>query len=65
VVEWGPGVYGAEAAARYHYGTAARNVGRAEALRLAAVLPSPLRRRPERMNTYSAIIDTRMRQMGW
>jgi monofunctional biosynthetic peptidoglycan transglycosylase len=35
VVEWGPGVYGAEAAARYYYGTAARNVGRTEALRLA------------------------------
>jgi monofunctional glycosyltransferase len=65
VVEWGPGVYGAEAAARYHYGTAARNIGRTEALRLAAVLPSPLRRRPERMTTYSAIIDTRMRQLGW
>jgi monofunctional biosynthetic peptidoglycan transglycosylase len=38
---------------------------RAEALRLAAVLPSPLRRRPERMTAYSAIIDTRMRRMGW
>jgi monofunctional biosynthetic peptidoglycan transglycosylase len=65
VVEWGPGVYGAEAAARYHYSTAARNIGRTQALRLAAVLPSPLRRRPDRMATYSAIIDTRMRQLGW
>jgi monofunctional biosynthetic peptidoglycan transglycosylase len=65
VVEWGPGVYGAEAAARYHYSAAARNLGRTQALRLAAVLPSPLRRRPDRMTTYSAIIDTRMRQLGW
>ena len=65
VVEWGPGVYGAEAAARYHYSTAARSIGRVQALRLAAVLPSPLRRRPERMTAYSAIIDGRMRQMGW
>jgi monofunctional biosynthetic peptidoglycan transglycosylase len=65
VVEWGPGVYGAEAAARYHYTTPARNIGRAQALRLAAVLPAPLRRRPERMTAYSAVIDGRMRQMGW
>jgi monofunctional biosynthetic peptidoglycan transglycosylase len=65
VVEWGPGVYGAEAAAHYHYATPARNIGRAQALGLAAVLPSPLRRRPERMTTYSAVIDERMRQMGW
>ena len=28
VVEWGPGIYGAESACRYYDGTAARNVGR-------------------------------------
>lgn len=65
VVEWGPGVYGAEAAAHYHYSAPARNIGRAQAMRLAAVLPSPLRRRPDRMNSYSVVIDERMRQMGW
>ena len=65
VVEWGPGVYGAEAAARYHYSTTARQVDRGQALRLAAILPAPLKRRPERMTNYSAIIDGRMRQMGW
>jgi monofunctional biosynthetic peptidoglycan transglycosylase len=65
VVEWGPGVYGAEAACRYHYGVSARNIGRDEAARLAAVLPAPLKRRPERMNGYSALILERMRQMGW
>jgi monofunctional biosynthetic peptidoglycan transglycosylase len=65
VVEWGPGVYGAEAAARYHYSTAARKVGREQALRLAAILPAPLKRRPERMTNYRAVIDGRMRQMGW
>ena len=65
VVEWGPGVYGAEAAARYHYATTARQVDRGQALRLAAILPAPLKRRPERMTNYSAIIDGRMRQMGW
>ncbi len=65
VVEWGPGVYGAESASRYYYGTAARNTGRQEAARLAAILPAPLRRRPERMNNYSALILERMRQIGW
>ena len=28
VVEWGPGIYGAEPACRYYYKTAARNIGR-------------------------------------
>jgi monofunctional biosynthetic peptidoglycan transglycosylase len=65
VVEWGPGVYGAEAAARYHYGIAARKVDREQALRLAAILPAPLKRRPAWMGKYSAVIDTRMRQLGW
>jgi monofunctional biosynthetic peptidoglycan transglycosylase len=65
VVEWGPGIYGAEPAARNYYGTAARNLDRDQAARLAAILPAPRRRRPERMNHYSALIQERMRQMGW
>ena len=65
VVEWGPGIYGAEAACRTYYGMPARNVGRDEAARLAAILPAPLKRRPERMNHYSDLIQERMGQMGW
>ena len=65
VVEWGPGIYGAESAALYYDRTAARNIGREEAVRLAAILPAPLKRKPERMNHYSALILERMRQMGW
>jgi monofunctional biosynthetic peptidoglycan transglycosylase len=64
-VEWGPGVYGAEAACRYHYGVSARNIGREQAARLAAILPAPRKRRPERMNRYSEIILQRMGQVGW
>jgi monofunctional glycosyltransferase len=64
-VEWGPGVYGAEAAARYWYKTPARSVGREEGARLAAILPLPLKRHPARMNQYSEIILERMRQVGW
>ncbi len=65
VVEWGPGIYGAEAASHYYFGTAARNMDRQRAARLAAILPAPLKRRPERMNRYSELILERMRQMGW
>jgi monofunctional biosynthetic peptidoglycan transglycosylase len=65
VVEWGPGIYGAESACRYYDGSGARNVGREQAARLAAILPAPLKRRPERMNNYSALILERMGQMGW
>ena len=65
VVEWGPGVYGAESACRYYYRTSARNIGREDSARLAAILPLPLKRRPDRMNRYSELIQERMRQVGW
>jgi monofunctional biosynthetic peptidoglycan transglycosylase len=65
VVEWGPGIYGAESACRYYDETSALNIGRQQAARLAAILPAPLKRRPERMNSYSAIILRRMSQLGW
>jgi monofunctional biosynthetic peptidoglycan transglycosylase len=65
VVEWGPGIYGAESACRYYDQIAARNIGRQQAARLAAILPAPLKRRPERMNNYSSIILQRMARMGW
>jgi monofunctional glycosyltransferase len=65
VVEWGPGIYGADAACHAYDGTAARNTDREQAARLAAILPAPLKRRPARMNQYSALILERMRQMGW
>ena len=65
LVEWGPGIYGAESACRYYDRTSARHVDREQSARLAAILPAPLKRRPERMNSYSAVILSRMRQVGW
>lgn len=65
VVEWGPGVYGAESACRYHYKISARDIGRDQSARLAAILPSPLKRHPEHMTHYSELILERMRQSGW
>ena len=43
VVEWGPGIYGAEAAAQYHFKKPASKLTRREAALLAAALPSPRR----------------------
>ncbi|MGH6894610.1 MAG: monofunctional biosynthetic peptidoglycan transglycosylase [Dongiaceae bacterium] len=43
VVEWGHGIYGAEAAAQYHFHKSAAELTRREAALLAAVLPNPLR----------------------
>ena len=65
VVEWGPGVYGAESACRYYYRTSARNIDRQQSAQLAAILPLPLKRRPDHMNRYSGLILERMRQVGW
>jgi monofunctional biosynthetic peptidoglycan transglycosylase len=65
VIEWGPGVFGAEAAAQYHYSVPAARLTRDQAARLAAILPSPLRRKPGRMDRYSEAIEERMRKMGW
>lgn len=43
VVEWGDGIFGAEAAARHYYGVSASQLGPEQAARLAAYLPSPKR----------------------
>jgi monofunctional glycosyltransferase len=65
VVEWGPGVYGAEAAALHHYRQSSRNLSREQAARLAACLPAPRTRVPQRMDRYSAQIQDRMSRQGW
>lgn len=46
IAEWGPGIYGAEAAARHYFGKPAAALTAGEAARLAAVLPDPLDRSP-------------------
>jgi len=64
IVEWAPGVYGAEAAARHHFRKAASALSPAEAARLAAVLPNPRRWSASEPTGYilerSAIIEARM-----
>ena len=41
VVEWGVGVFGAEAAARHYYGVSAAALGASQAAKLAVMLPKP------------------------
>jgi len=52
VIEWGEGVFGAEAAARYHYGISAAGLSAEQAARLAAMVPSPRRYGPGANTPY-------------
>ena len=52
VAEWGEGIFGAEAAARYHFGVPAAALGPEQALWLAAILPSPKRYDRGRLTPY-------------
>ncbi len=44
--EWGKGVFGIEAAARYHYGRGIRNLTNDETIRLVTLLSSPIKYSP-------------------
>ena len=61
VVEWGPGLYGAQAAARRYFHEDASQLTPAQSARLAAILPSPLRWRAVRPGRYVA---RRSRRIG-
>ena len=52
VIEWGRGVYGIDAAARTYFGKSASGLTLDEAIRLAAVIPRPLRSRPDENSRY-------------
>ena len=65
VIEWGPGIYGAEAATENYYHQHASELSREQSARLAAIIPAPLHRKPARMNDYSAVILERMSKSGW
>ena len=68
VVEFGPGLFGAEAAARHYFGKPARSLTAEQAAALAATLPHPLtsnpRLRPGRMNWRKQMILARMGVQG-
>jgi len=51
-IEWGPGVYGAEAAARRNFGVSAKDLSPAQAARLAVIVPKPLDWKADRPGRY-------------
>lgn len=67
VAEFGPGLYGAEAAAQRAFGISAAELSRREAALLVAVLPDPLDRSPSHPSAYvaqrAALIDSRATQI--
>jgi monofunctional glycosyltransferase len=67
VVEWGEGVYGAEAASRLYFHASAARLDRRQAALLAAVLPNPRRWSPAHPDRYIArradLIERRMDQL--
>jgi monofunctional biosynthetic peptidoglycan transglycosylase len=64
VAEWGKGIYGAEAAARYHFGVPAAELSPRQAALLAVTLPDPLHYNPARPGPYvssrAGVIQGRM-----
>jgi monofunctional biosynthetic peptidoglycan transglycosylase len=49
----------------YYYHVPASELNREQAARLAAIIPSPLKRKPAQMNEYSGEILDRMSKTGW
>ena len=65
VIEWGNGVFGAEAAARHYFKTSAGVLGKTQAALLAAMVPNPrfydAHRNTRYLNRRTATIQARMR----
>ena len=68
IVEWAPGIYGAEAASQFHFRKPAAKLTKREAALLAAVLPNPIKRKAgkpsRRVSSIANRIMSRMNGMG-
>ena len=68
IAEWGPNIYGAEAAAQYHFGKGSAELTAREAALLAVTLPNPLARTPgnptANLSRLAATIERRASQAG-
>lgn len=68
VAEWGPNLYGAEAAAQVYFGKSAAKLSRREAALMTAALPNPIARNPaeptRRQRRIAGIIERRAAQSG-
>ena len=65
IAEWGPGIYGVEAASRQSFGKPAASLTSSEAARLVVVLPNPVERDPQdlepRTERVAEIVESRAR----
>ncbi len=68
IAEWGPGIYGIEAAARHHFGVSAKNLTRRQAALLAVTLPNPYERNPAKpgpgLRRLANLIERRAARSG-
>lgn len=64
IAQWGPGLFGAEAASRHYFGKSAARLSKREAVLLAVALPNPLQRNParpdRRMRLIADAVERRM-----
>lgn len=67
-IEWGPGIYGAEAAARHYFGVSAAQLTSRQAALMATALPNPLNWRPDKpgawMSERAGVIQARMNSVA-
>lgn len=68
IAEWGPGIYGIEAAAQHHFGRSAKNLTRRQAALLAVALPNPITRNPAKpgpgLRRLASVIEARAARSG-
>lgn len=68
IAEWGPNIYGVEAAAQHHFGRSARELSSRQAALLAVALPNPLNRDPanpgQGLSRLAGTIEARANQAG-
>ena len=68
VIEWGNGVFGAEAAAQHYFGRPAAKLNARQAALLAATLPNPKERNPAKpsraQRNVASVVERRARKSG-
>ena len=66
IIEFGDGIYGAEAAAQHYFGHSAKRLSRHEAAQLAATLPAPLKRNPHHQTpAFKRQVGRIMQRFNW
>jgi len=68
IAEWGPGIYGVEAAAQHYFGRPSRDLSRREAALLAVTLPNPSERNPAQpsaaLRRLASVVEARAQRAG-